>query len=119
MKKEFSKQIGQGYCWAHFDLCTHILGAAGGMEREGRNCGPKYGYLKQSAPSKDLLSTLLRSGCSHLVFVRNDQNSQNSAWFYSKILFSDTGSPKLTVLPQMNISKKSIENGRFCTLNMK
>ena len=59
-----------GLCWAHFDLCNHIMGAAGGMELEGRNCGPKYGYLNQSAPGKDLLSTKLRSGCSHLVLVK-------------------------------------------------
>ena len=81
-------------CWAHFDLCTHILGAAGGMESEGRNCGPKYGYLNRSSPSKDLLSTKLRSGCSRLVLVRNDQNLQNWAWFYSKRQVSATGSPK-------------------------
>ena len=72
------------------------LEAAGGMEREGRNSGPKYGYLKQSAPSIDLFSTKIGSGCSDLVLVKNDQNSQNLAWCYSKRRFSAPGSPKWT-----------------------
>ena len=76
-------------CLAHFDLGTHILGASGSMERDERICGPKQGYLNQSAPSKDLLSTKVGNGCSHLVLVRNDQNSQTLVGYRVKHGFSE------------------------------
>ena len=65
-----------GLCQVHFDFGAHILGVVGSMQGNGRNRRPNYGYQNQSTPIIDLLSTKLRNGPSHLVLVRNYQNSQ-------------------------------------------
>ena len=99
-------QSKAGLCLAHFDLDTPILAHKSFHPFPCYLRLPKYGYLNQSAPSKDLLSTKLGSGCSHLVLERNDRNSQNSGWIYSERWFF------------RQHLKKPIENDRFRTLNM-
>ena len=65
-----------GLCQVHFDFGAHNLEVVGSMGGNEWSCGPNYGYQNQSDHIKDLLSTKLKNGPSHLVMVRNYQNSQ-------------------------------------------